>query len=70
MADQYAKDAATGRARGEELLGGYAEETSLAHMTRVATEASPRRRQIGSRTTCDQDNAIDHLLARALGAPS
>ena len=39
VADQYAKDAATGRAPREELPEGYAEETSLAHMTRVATEA-------------------------------
>ena len=38
MTDQYAKDAATGRAPGEKLPEGYAEETSLAHMTRVATE--------------------------------
>ena len=42
MADQYAKDAATGRAPGERLPEGYAEETSLAHMTRVATEARSR----------------------------
>ena len=42
MADQYAKDAATGRAPRERLLEGYAEETSLAHMTRVATEARSR----------------------------
>ena len=42
VADQYAKDAANGRAPREELLGGYAEETSLAHMTRVATEARSR----------------------------
>jgi hypothetical protein len=39
VADQYAKDAATGRAPRERLPEGYAEETSLAHMTRVATEA-------------------------------
>ena len=39
MADQYAKDAATGRTPRERLPEGYAEETSLAHMTRVATEA-------------------------------
>ena len=38
VADQYAKDAATGRAP-RELPEGYAEETSLAHMTRVTTEA-------------------------------
>ena len=37
--DQYAKNAATGRAPWETLLEGYAEDTSLAHMTRVATEA-------------------------------
>ena len=42
VADQYAKDAATGRAPRERLPGGYAEETSLAHMTRVATEARSR----------------------------
>ena len=40
VADRYAKDAATGKAPGEELPEGYAEETSLAHMTRVATETS------------------------------
>ena len=39
VADQYAKNAATGRAPREELLEGYAEETSLAHMTRVTAEA-------------------------------
>ena len=39
VADQYARDAATGRAPNERLLEGYTEETSLAHMTRVATEA-------------------------------
>ena len=39
VADQYAKNAATGRAPGERLPEGYAVETSLAHMTRVATEA-------------------------------
>ena len=38
MADQYAKDAATGRAPRERFPEGYVEETSLAHMTRVATE--------------------------------
>ena len=43
MADQFAKDAATGRAPGEGLPEGYAEETSLAHMTRVATEARSKR---------------------------
>ena len=42
MADQYAKDAATGRDPGEELPEGYAGETSLAHMTRVTTEARSR----------------------------
>ena len=42
VADQYAKDAATGRAPSERLSEGYAEETSLAHMTRVATEARSR----------------------------
>ena len=47
MADQYAKDAATGRAPREELLEGYAEETSLARVTRVATET-------GSKATTDQ----------------
>ena len=39
MADRYAKGAATGRAPMEELPEVYAEETSLAYMTRVATEA-------------------------------
>ena len=39
VADQYAKDAATGGAPTEELPEGYAGETPLAHMTRVATEA-------------------------------
>ena len=39
VADQYAKDAATGRTPREELLEGYAEETSWAHMARVAAEA-------------------------------
>ena len=39
VADQYARDAPTGRAPRERLLERYAEETSLAHMTRVATEA-------------------------------
>ena len=39
VADRYAKDAATGRAPRGELPEGYAEETSLAHMTRVVTEA-------------------------------
>ena len=42
MADRYAKDAATGRAPREKLPEGYAEETSLAHMTRVATETRSR----------------------------
>ena len=42
VADRYAKDAATGRAPREELLEGYAEETSLAHMTRVATDTRSR----------------------------
>ena len=40
VADQYARDAATGRAPRERLPEGYAEETSLAHTTRVATETS------------------------------
>ena len=39
VADRFAKDSATGRAPGKELLEGYAAETSLAHMTRVVTEA-------------------------------
>ena len=34
--------AATGRAPRERLLEGYAEETSLAHMTRVATDTRSR----------------------------
>ena len=42
VADRYAKDAATGRAPREELPKGYAEETSLAHMTRVATGTRSR----------------------------
>ena len=42
VADRYAKGAATGRAPREELPEGYAEETSLVHMTRVATETRPR----------------------------
>ena len=52
MADQYAKDAATGRAPGERLLEGYAEETSLAYMTRVATEA---------RSKATRDWITDHV---------
>ena len=42
VADQYAKDPATGRAPRERLPEGYAAETSLAHMTRVTTEARSR----------------------------
>ena len=42
VADRYAKDAATGRAPREELPKGYAEETSLAQMTRVATGTRSR----------------------------
>ena len=46
VVDRYAKDAATGRVPKEELPEGYAGETSLAHMTRVTTEAR-------SKTTTD-----------------
>ena len=46
VADQCAKDAATGRAPRERFAEGYAEETSLTHMTRVATETR-------SKTTTD-----------------
>ena len=42
MANQYAKDAATGRAPRESLPEGCTEEKSLAHMTRVATEERSR----------------------------
>ena len=42
VADQYVKDAATGRTPRERLPEGYAEEASLAHMTRVATGARSR----------------------------
>ena len=42
VADEYAKAAAIGSAPGEEVPEGYLEETSLPHMTRVATEAISR----------------------------
>ena len=39
VADRYAKSAATGEEPVEAIPEGYAGETSLSHMTRVATEA-------------------------------
>ena len=39
VADRYAKSAATGKESVEAIPEGYAAETSLSHMTRVATEA-------------------------------
>ena len=39
VADRYAKSAATGEEPVEAIPEGYAAETSLSHMTRVATEA-------------------------------
>ena len=39
VADQYAKSAATGEEPVEAIPEGYAAETSLSHMTRVAKEA-------------------------------
>ena len=38
VADRYAKSVATGGAPVEEIPEGYADETSLSHMTRVAAE--------------------------------
>ena len=70
VADQYAKDAATGRAPREELLGGYAVETSLSHMTRVATEARSRATTEWITGHVRPEDTIDRLLGRALDAPS
>ena len=42
VADRYAKSAATGEGPTEEIPEGYVGETSLSHMTRVATEARSR----------------------------
>ena len=42
VADKYAKAAAIGSALGEEVLGGYREETSVSHITRAATETRSR----------------------------
>ena len=39
VADDYAKSAATGSSPVEAIPEGYAGETSLSHMTKVATEA-------------------------------
>ena len=42
VADRCAKDAGSGRAPRERLPEGYTEETSLAHITRVATETGSK----------------------------
>ena len=42
VADRYAKSAATGKDPVEGIAEGYASETSLSHMTRVAIEARSR----------------------------
>ena len=42
VADRYTKSAATGEESVEAIPEGYAAETSLSHMTRVATEARSR----------------------------
>ena len=42
MAGSYAKSAATGEDPVEEIPERYADETSLSHMTRAATEARSR----------------------------
>ena len=42
VANQYAKSAATGEDPVEAIPEGYADETSLSHMSRVATEAGSR----------------------------
>ena len=68
VADRHAKGAATGRAPSEELSEGYAGETPLSHMTRVATEA--RSKATTDWITYDRDDATDILLGRASGAPS
>ena len=51
VADNYAKSAATEEEPVEAIPEGYAGETSLSHMTRVATEA--RSEETGSGHTCD-----------------
>ena len=43
VADQYAKGAATGEEPVEVIPEGYAAETSLSHMTRVATKSRSRQ---------------------------
>ena len=42
VADRYARSAATGEDPVEEIPDGYAAETSISHMTRVAAEARAR----------------------------
>ena len=70
VADRYAKDATTGRAPREELREGYAEETSLARMTRVATQARSKERAEWITAHVHQDDATDLLLGGASDAPS
>ena len=70
VADQFAKDATTGRAPREELREGYAEETSLARMTRVATQARSKERAEWITAHVHQDDATDLLLGGASDAPS
>ena len=62
--DQYAKSAATGEESVEAIPEGYEVETSLSHMTRVATE-DPRGRQSGSRRTYDPRDDTGPLRGEA-----
>ena len=51
VVDRYAKSAENGGAPVEEIPEGYANETSLSHISRVATEAKCCERRSGSRVT-------------------
>ena len=64
VADQYARSAATGEEPVEAIPEGYETETSLSHMTRVATE-DPRGRQSGSRRTYDPRDDTGPLRGEA-----
>ena len=70
VADQYAKDAALAEPLERGCQEGYAEETSLAHMTRVATEARSKATTDWITEHVRPGRRYRPLLGRASDAPS
>ena len=69
VADDYAKSVATGEEPGEAIPEGYAGETSLSHMTTVATEARSKETAEWIRTHVRPERRYRPLTGRGLRRP-